>query len=118
MMPATSQKELLEIALQELSYIKNRLPNGELKALTEDMKEVREDISELKRTLLNPEDGVIVKTNKNTEFRVEKEKKFRDYDEKFQSLNEILKWKEGVTRALWIIFTALVGLLVTIVTKQ
>ena len=28
-------------------------------------------MSELKYTLLNPEDGVIVKTNQNTEFRLE-----------------------------------------------
>ena len=37
-----------------------------LKAMVEDVRELKEDMSDLKFTLINPEDGVIVKTNKNS----------------------------------------------------
>ena len=47
----------LEEILAELRHIKTHMPNGELKIMLEDMKDVKEDISELKFMLLNPEDG-------------------------------------------------------------
>ena len=58
-----TQKQILESVLKELLTIKKHMPNGELKALVEDVRELKDDMSELKYTLLNPEDGVIVKTN-------------------------------------------------------
>ena len=66
-----TQKEILETVLSELVHIKKHMPNGELKAMVDDVKDLKEDMSELKYTLLNPTDGVIVKTNQNTSFRRE-----------------------------------------------
>ena len=64
-----TQKQLLESVLTELVHIKKHMPNGELKSMQSDMKALKEDVSDLKFTLLNPEDGVIVKTNQNSQFR-------------------------------------------------
>ena len=64
-----TQKQLLESVLNELVHIKKHMPNGELKSMQSDMKALKEDVSDLKYTLLNPEDGVIVKTNQNSQFR-------------------------------------------------
>ena len=41
------------------------MPNGELKQMANDFQKMKDDVSDLKRTLLNPDDGVIVNTNKN-----------------------------------------------------
>ena len=97
------------------------MPNGELKHLmhaVEELKtaqeDVKEDISEIKYTLLNPEDGVIVKVNKNTEYRISKQTKVEYYDRIIAEFEKMKDWKEGVTKALWIIFTALVGLLINV----
>lgn len=97
------------------------MPNGELKHLmhaVEELKtaqeDVKEDISEIKYTLLNPEDGVIVKVNKNTEYRISKQTKIEYYDRIIAEFEKMKDWKEGVTKALWIIFTALVGLLINV----
>lgn len=97
------------------------MPNGELKHLmhaVEELKtaqeDVKEDISEIKYTLLNPEDGVIVKVNKNTEYRISKQTKIEYYDKIIAEFEKMKDWKEGVTKALWIIFTALVGLLINV----
>ena len=66
-----TQKETLDAVLGELRHIKTHMPNGELKQMQKDLEAMKEDVSDLKYTLLNPDNGVIVNTNKNTEFRQE-----------------------------------------------
>ena len=105
-----TQKELLESLLSEIKYVKTNMPNGEFKQLQKDFEHVKEDISDLKYTLLNPEDGVIVNTNKNSEFRIHESSRKREYDEYIGELKDLLAWKAGVTRALWIIFGSLVAI--------
>ena len=85
--------------LQRLECIEGRLPNGELK-------EIHENVKEIKDILLDPEDGVIVRVNKNTYWRRQ-----LDADE-FKAL---LRWKQGVTHAMWVAYTALSGILVKLI---
>ena len=61
---------------------------------------------EIKEILLDPEDGIIVRVNKNTYWRKE-----LDADE-FKAL---LRWKQGVTHALWVLFTAILGVIIKII---
>jgi predicted RNA-binding protein with EMAP domain len=105
------ENTILETVLSELLAIKRGMPNGELKQMAEIVKDMKEDISELKYTLLNPEDGVIVKVNKNTEFRREREARIPEIEKQSKDLEEIKNWKEGVTKALWILFTAIAAII-------
>lgn len=109
-----TQKELFENVLSELSVIKKSLPNGELITLADDMRELKEDVAELNATLLNPENGVVVKTNKNTWWREQYELKSKVYDQKLVEFESLQKWKDNVNKALWIIF----GVLISIVAKM
>ena len=84
-----TQKQLLESALLELSSIKQHMPNGELKQMQKDMENLKEDMTDLKFTLLNPENGVIVNTNKNTDFRKELQACERDFQLKLAELREL-----------------------------
>ena len=97
-----TQKELLESVLKELSSIKRGMPNGELKSMVEDMKEMKEDVSELKYMLLNPEDGVVVKTNQNTAFRRKMEEGDKEFQQKLIEIEDFKRWKSGVNKALWL----------------
>ena len=65
-------------------------------------------------TLLNPENGVIVNTNRNNEYRKELENNEVDFRNKLMEIEDLKRWKEGVTRALWIIF----GILATVVIRM
>ena len=63
----------IERILSELGVIKKGLPNGELKELARDVKDLKGDLEglkqdffDLKEILLDPTDGIIVKTNKNS----------------------------------------------------
>lgn len=107
-----TQKQLLESVLVELSSIKRHMPNGELKQMQKDMENLKEDMSDLKFTLLNPDDGVIVNTNKNTDFRKIMQLGDKDFQLKLLEIQELKRWKDGVSKALWIIFTVLAGLII------
>lgn len=110
-----TQKELLESVLTELVTIKSGMPNGELKQLADKVEEIKEDVSELKFMLMNPEEGVIVKVNKNTEFRKDKERQSGEYVRYTQDLDDLKRWREGVSKALWTIFSALVGIAIKLI---
>lgn len=116
-MPVTKEVQLLQSIANDLTALKSQMPNGEFKAMARDIEElkttyrdIKEDVSDIKYTLLNPEDGVIVKVNKVSEWRETKEKKTEEYEKALQDVRELIKWKEGATKAFWIIFTAIVGL--------
>ena len=109
-----TQKEAIDLILTELTSMKSKLPNGELTRMAESMDEMKEDISELKFMLLNPEDGVIVKVNKNSDFRKKFEINEKEFVDTLKSVEELRRFKETVTKALWIIFTALVGIVIRI----
>ena len=77
--------------LQRLESIESKLPNGELE-------EMHEMIKEIKEILLDPEDGIIVRVNKNTFWRKE-----IDADE-FKAL---IRWKQAVNSAIYVVYTCL-----------
>ena len=85
--------------MERLECIENRLPNGELQ-------EIHENVKEIKEILLDPEDGIIVRVNKNTYWRKE-----LDADE-FKAL---LRWKQSVTHALWMVYSTVIGILVKLI---
>ena len=110
-----TQKQTLDNVLIELLNIKKQMPNGELKALIRDVRALKEDLSELKHTLLNPEDGVIVKTNQNTQFRQRLEKGDADFQTTIREIDNIGRWKDGVTKALWIVFSLLLAIILRLI---
>ena len=85
--------------LQRLESIESKLPNGELE-------EMHGMIKEIKEILLDPEDGIIVRVNKNTFWRKE-----IDADE-FKAL---IRWKQAVNSAIYVVYTALVGIILKLV---
>ena len=92
---AITNKEICE----RLECIEQRLPNGEFLIM-------HENIKEIKQILLDPEDGLIVRVNKNTYWRRE-----IDSDE----FKAMVRWKQAMTHAMWISYSALVGILIKII---
>ena len=107
-----TQKEVLDALLSEIKHIKTHMPNGELKQMQKDMESLKEDMSDMKYTLLNPDNGVIVNTNKNTDFRLDRERRMDFYDAKIQQLENLTRWQSGVNKALWIVFGSLAAIII------
>jgi len=82
--------------IEKLDCVQTKLMSGELE-------EIHQTVKEIKEVLLDPEDGLIVRVNKNTFWRKE-----IDADE-FKAL---LRWKQSVTHAMWIAYTALTGIII------
>ena len=119
---AITNKEILE----EIEFLKKKMPNGEfalLKKSVEDLhggqETLRSSIRELKKQLLDPDNGVVVRVNRNSEFRKDSEQRGPLCQQSFEnmedSVNTILGWKDNVSKALWILFTAVVGLIIKLV---
>lgn len=117
--------ETLNKLVSEISALKTTLPSSDLRIIQLSMEEfkhaqsdIKKDLTDLKRKLLDPDDGVIVKVNENTKFRIDQEKiqerEEREYKELILEHSELMKWKGGVTKAMWIFFTAIVGIVAKI----
>ena len=118
---AITNKEILE----EIEFLKKKLPNGEfalLKKSVEDLSSgqnsLKSSIRDLKKQFLDPDDGVVVRVNRNSEFRKGSEERGPLCQQSFEnmedSVNSILGWKDNVSKALWILFTGIAGIIVKI----
>jgi len=107
-----TQSEILNDVLVELQEIKKGLPNGEivliqksLEDLGNGQKTLKSDIRTIQKRLFNPDNGLIVEVNKNTDFRSENQKTLKEID-------GLLSWKSNVTKALWVIYSAIIGVII------
>ena len=118
---AITNKEILE----EIEFLKKKLPNGEfalLKKSVEDLsggqESLKSSIRELKQQLLDPDNGVVVRVNRNSDFRKDSEQRGPLCQQSFENMednvNSILGWKDNVSKALWILFTGIAGIIVKI----
>jgi predicted nucleic acid-binding Zn-ribbon protein len=88
------------------------LMKKDIESLTQEVKEINEKIDNLTLKLLDPDDGVVSRVNKNTAFRKSHDESMPYYMEAIDELNEIKRWKNNVSKALWVVFTALIGVIV------
>lgn len=111
--------------LDALEVIKKKLPNGELKIIQERIEtiesaqyDMKEDLRMVRKQLLDPEDGIVVRVNKNTEFRKRKEDSEKELNKFFDERKELIAFKATTTRVLWILFTAVTGIVVSLIFKM
>jgi|TARA_R110000824_G_scaffold10180_2_gene45136 hypothetical protein len=107
-----TQSQILNDVLFELQEIKRGLPNGEivlihksLQDLETGQKTLQSEIRTIQKRLFNPDNGLIVEVNKNTEFKIDNQKKLKDVE-------GLLSWKSNVTKALWVIYSAIIGVII------
>jgi len=119
---ATPSDPRIEDILKALDVIKTKLPNGELESikrsiesLSLDQKSIKEDLEYFKKRLFNPDDGVIVRINKNTDSILRFEDQIEEIPDLRNRLDNMEKWQEGVNKALWFIFTTVAGLAIALI---
>lgn len=112
----------IEEILVALELIKKKLPNGELEVikqsiqgLGEDQKSIKEDLEYFKKRLFNPDDGVIVRINKNTDSINRFEEDIEEIPYLKNRIENVEKWKDGVSKALWIIYSSIIGIIISLI---
>ena len=113
-----TNEQILKDLIQAFSSLKQKMedPNyaalhSQMRNMIENQKDMKADVKDLKKRLLNPFDGVIVNTNKNTEFRLEYEKLQEERDELQDNVNQLIKWKGTYLKVFWALFTAALGII-------
>ena len=113
-----SSEEILKELVTAFSSLKQKMedPNyialsNDLRNLTQNQSDMKRDLKDLKKAMLNPFDGVIVNTNKNTEFRLDYEKLQEERDRLSEDVNHLLKWKSMYIKVFWALFTAALGVI-------
>lgn len=81
----------------------NEKERTQLELIHREIKDIKEDVTELKFKLLNPDDGAIARANRNSNFRKESEQLVKE-------IPELIRFQKNVTRILWIIITAIVAM--------
>ncbi len=126
-----TNKELLEHLQKELTLIKNHLPNGELKeiqlalegisikqeTILNDIAHLKESLDKLYKNIYNPEDGFVVRINKNSDHRknIEKMQDKGVWSSASKKIDKLWDWRSNVNRSLWIVYAAVIGLLIKLV---
>ena len=85
--------------IAKLECVEEKLISGELE-------EIHQTVKEIKEVLLDPEDGLIVRVNKNTYWR-------RQIDTR--DIAELKSFKQNVTTALWGIYTLMLGVIAKLI---
>jgi len=92
---AITNKEIIK----KLECVEDKLMGGELE-------EIHQTVKEIKEILLDPEDGIIVRVNKNTYWRKQIN---------IQEIEELKSFKNNVTKALWGIYTVVLGIIAKLI---
>ena len=122
--PDQTPKELIEGLYKAFESFRRKMEDpsyiqieGAIKQLMENQNEMKASISDLKQKLLNPYDGIVVETKKNTEFRESQEEIEAKMEKIIDEHNDLVKWKAAITKALWAIVTGIGGLLTWLITN-
>ena len=117
--------ELVRELIEAFSQLKEKFedPNRiylekSIKQLMENQGEMKVQISDLKRELLNPRTGVVVETIKNTEFRKRIEERGDLGLDLLTEHKELIKWKNNINKAFWLMLTTVLGILAFLVTNN
>jgi len=113
-----TNEQILKDLIQAFSSLKQKMedPNyaaldSQMRNMLENQKDMKADVKDLKKRLLNPFDGVIVNTNKNTEFREDYEKLQDERDQLESDVQQLIKWKGTYLKVFWALFTAALGII-------
>jgi len=120
-----SPKELIESLYKAFDSFRRKMEDpsyiqldSSIRILMENQNEMKLEIRELKKQLLNPNDGIVVAVNKNTAFRVKTERDEEDYEELMREHKELMKFKSVVTKILWGLISGIGSLVFMYLTKR
>jgi len=115
--------DTLSAILETMQSLESKMPNGELKVIKSDVEELKicyhslkQDMSEIKLKLFNPESGIIVKVNDNKRRLDEVEGIVDEIGEEITvmstDVHDLKSYKKNVNTALYAVYAATVGLVV------
>jgi hypothetical protein len=100
-----SVQEIVKELLVAFSGLKQKMEDpsfiqleNSISQLINNQKDMREDLGELKKRLLNPYDGAIVEIRKNTEWRQEQERLQKENEKIIEEHKALMRWKNNMQK--------------------
>jgi hypothetical protein len=119
-----SQKELIESLFKSFESFRRKMEDpsylqleSSIRLLMENQNEMKSEIRELKKQLLNPHDGIVVAVNKNTAFRIDTERNENDYEKLLREHEDLMAFKSTVTKILWGLLSSIGSIAIYYITK-
>jgi uncharacterized protein YydD (DUF2326 family) len=97
-------------AAQEIALMKR-----DIETLSSEVKELNEKIDNLMIKLLDPDEGIVIRVNKNTERLNDRDKNMGRWMKDIEDFHHMKRWKNTVTKALWVIYTGIIGFVIKLV---
>ena len=120
-----SPKELVEGLYRAFDSFRRKMEDpsyiqleASIKQLIDNQNEMKAEVRELKKQLLNPNDGIVVAVNKNTSFRHRTEENEDEYLDLIREHKELMKFKSGVTKIMWGLASGVGSLIIYYLTKM
>ena len=101
-----TQREVIGQMAEDIKELKKTQPNGELKRIEKCVRGLAAKVDDMHNKIMDPENGLIVQTNKNTEFRTTCEPERDILVEQFKG---VLRWKRVIEWGLGVVFVGAVG---------
>lgn len=119
-----SNEELVQDLISAFASLRQKLEDptyiqmeNSINQLIENQKEMKEDLSDIKKMLLNPFDGAFVQIQKNTEYRKDHEEKEEQYEEILEEHKALVRWRSNFTRVGLAAATSLGAILTWLLTE-
>ena len=119
-----SNEELVQDLISAFSNLRQKLEDptyiqmdNSISQLIENQREMKEDLSDIKKMLLNPFDGAFVQIQRNTESRKDHEDKEEQYEEIIEEHKALVRWKSNFTRLGLAAITSLGAILTWLLTE-
>ena len=105
------ESDRMQEIIDALKDIRNHQPNGELKRIEKCVNGLAAKVDDMHGKIMDPENGLIVQTNKNTEFRTTCEPEREALIDQFKG---VLRWKKVIEWGLGVVFVAIIGTVIKI----
>lgn len=96
-------------AAQEIALMKK-----DIETLSDEVKELNKKIDILMVKLLDPDEGIVIRVNKNTDRLNDRDKNMGKWMRDIEDFHHMKKWKNTVTKALWVIYASMIGFVIKI----
>jgi len=95
---------------QEIALMKK-----DIETLGEDVKEINDKLDRLMVKLLDPDNGFVVRVNKNTERMDKRDIELPMWLGNLEEFKQMQRWKSNVTKALWGLYGTVIGYIVKLI---
>ena len=88
------------------------LMKKDIEILRGDVKEINDKLDKLMVKLLDPDEGLVVRVNKNTSRLDRRDVELPMWLGNLEQFKQMQRWKSNVTKALWGLYAAIIGYIV------